>query len=379
MNFDIDHLTEEQQLISDTFNKFADKEITPNAEAIDAKGEFPMEQFMALAELGFFRLRYPEESGGVGADFVSFCLAVQAIAKGSLSLAAAVSMQSLMGTHFLHKFGNTDILERLFQPALDGKKIAAICITEPNAGSDLSSIATAATKVEGGYRINGQKMWITSAPLADFFTVFARTGEEKKLTMFVVEKDFKGLHVGKTIHKMGCYALPTSEVAFEDCFVPDSHRLGEEGEGELQLREILSQIRVMTGALALGVGEAAIKASLEYAADRKQFGKPLNRFQAIQLKLGEMGTDWRASAQLVYYAARLNDQGKLTRREAAMAKLFSTEAIIDICDKATRIYGSYGFAMEYPVQRYFRDIRFTLYGGGTSEILKMLIAREMRV
>jgi len=379
MNFEIDHLTEEQQLIADTFNRFVDKEITPNAEAIDEKGEFPMAQFQALAELGFFRLRYPEESGGVGADFVSFCLAVQAIAKGSLSLAAAVSMQSLMGTHFLHKFGNEDIHKRLFEPALDGKKIAAICITEPDAGSDLSSIATHATKVDGGYRINGQKMWITSAPLADFFTVFARTGEEKKLTMFVVEKEFAGLRIGKTIHKMGCNALPTSEVAFEDCFVPESNRLGAEGEGEIQLREILSMIRVMTGALALGVGEAALTASVQYAADRKQFGRPINRFQAIQLKLGEMGTDWRASAQLVYHAARLSDEGKLGKREAAMAKLFATERIIDICDKATRIFGSYGFAMEYPVQRYFRDIRFTLYGGGTSEILKMLIAREMNV
>ncbi len=379
MNFEIDQLTEEQQLIADTFNRFVDKEVTPVAEAIDEKGEFPMEQFQALAELGFFRLRYPEESGGVGADFVSFCLAVQAIAKGSLSLAAAVSMQSLMGTHFLHKFGNDDIQERLFQPALDGKKIAAICITEPDAGSDLSSISTHATRVDGGYRINGQKMWITSAPLADFFTVFARTGEDKKLSMFLVEKEFEGLSVGKTIHKMGCNALPTSEVAFEDCFVPEANRLGEEGDGEIELREVLSMIRVMTGALALGVGEAALTESLQYATDRKQFGRPINRFQAIQLKLGEMGTDWRASAQLVYYAARLNDEGKLGRREAAMAKLFATERIIEICDKATRIFGSYGFAMEYPVQRFFRDIRFTLYGGGTSEILKMLIAREMSV
>jgi len=286
-------------------------------------------------------------------------------------------MQSLMGTHFLFALGNVDIRERLFKPALRGEKIGTICITEPNAGSDLSSIATSAVKIEGGYVLNGQKLWITVAPVADFFTVFARCGEEKKLTIFLVEKECTGLCVGKTIEKMGVWASPTSEVSFTDCIVPTDHRLGEEGEGEAQLRKLLSEIRIMTGALALGVARAAIDDSLRYAAERQQFGKPINRFQAIQLKLAEMGTDLEAATHLVHHAARMKDAGATLTRDAAMAKLFATERALDICDKAARIFASYGYAMEYPIQRYLRDIRFTMIGGGTSEILKLLIAKEM--
>jgi butyryl-CoA dehydrogenase len=176
---------------------------------------------------------------------------------------------------------------------------------------------------------------------------------------------------------MGCWATPTSEVFFEDCFVPSDHRLGEEGEGEGNLRALLSEIRIATGALAVGVARAALDDAVRYAAERKQFGKPINRFQAIQLKLAEMGTDLEASTHLVHYAAWLKDRGRSCQREAAMAKLFATERAVGICDQATRILGSYGFAMEYAAQRYFRDIRFTLYGGGTSEILKLIVAREM--
>jgi butyryl-CoA dehydrogenase len=274
--------------------------------------------------------------------------------------------------------GNADIVERLFKPALRGEKIGAICMTEPNAGSDLGSIATTARKVDGGYLINGQKTWITSAPVADFFTVFARAGEEKKLTIFLVEKGFKGLTVGREIHKMGVWALPTSEVALDDCFVPDSHRLSkEEGDGEGHLRKTLGEIRIITGAMALGVGYAALAEANRYAAERNQFGKPINRFQAIQMKLAEMATSLEAASHLVYSAAWLRDVDKPYHQQAAMAKLFASETAASVCDQAARVLASYGYAMEYPVQRYLRDVRFTLIGGGTSEILKMIIAKEM--
>ncbi len=371
------HLTEEQNLIRETFARFSDERVKPVAAALDDAKEFPRALFIELADMGFFGLRYPESVGGAGVDFLTFCFAIEEIARGSLSLAACAAMQSLMGTHFLFALGNDDIRKRLFSPALLGEKIGTICITEPNAGSDLSSIATTAVKADGGYRLNGQKMWITAAPVADFFTVFARCGDDKRLTIFLVEKEFSGLHVGRTIEKLGVWASPTSEVSFTDCFVPDDHRLGDEGEGESRLREILSDIRIMTGALALGVARAALADSLRYANERQQFGKPINRFQAIQLKLAEMGTDLEAATQLVRYAARMKDSGEEITRIAAMAKLFATECALDICDKAARIFASYGYAMEYPIQRYLRDIRFTLIGGGTSEILKLLIAREM--
>ena len=375
MNFD---LTEEQRAIRDTFARFCDARIAPQAAALDEARAYPLELFRELAALGFFGMRYPEEVGGSGLGLTEFCLALAEIARGSMSLAGAVAMQSLMGSKFLHMLGNEDIIERLFKPALAGEKIGAICMTEPNAGSDLDGIATSARKVDGGYVINGQKTWITSAPVADFFTVFARAGEEKKLTIFLVEKEFKGLVVGREIHKMGVWALPTSEVAFDDCFVPDSHRLSrEEGDGEGHLRKTLAEIRIITGAMALGVARAALDEAVRYAGERKQFGKPINRFQAIQMKLAEMATGLEAAIHLVYYAAWLHGAGRPHHKEAAMAKLFSTETAASVCDQAARVLASYGYAMEYPVQRYLRDVRFTLIGGGTSEILKLIIAKEV--
>ena len=213
--------------------------------------------------------------------------------------------------------------------------------------------------------------------MADFFTVFARAGDDKRLTIFLVEKHFPGLNVGRTIEKMGCCASPTSEVFFENCFVPDGHRLGEEGEGEGRLREILADIRIMTGALANGVARAALADALAYSAERQQFGRPINKFQAIQMKLADMATNLEAATHLVQYAAWLRDQGQPCMREAAMAKLFATERAVEICDQATRILGSYGYAKEFAAQRYLRDIRFTLYGGGTSEINKLIIAKDL--
>lgn len=374
MNFE---LSEEQRLVRDTFSRFCNERIRPQAAAIDEAGEFPRELFRELGKLGLFGLRYPESLGGAGLGFVSCCLAISEVVRGSLSVAAGAAMQSLMGTDFLHVFGNEAIHDRLLKPAIEGDKIGAICITEPDAGSDLSSIATSAKKVNGGYQLNGQKTWISFAPVADFFTVLARAGDDNRLTVFLVERDFPGLVIGRAIEKMGCWALPTSELFFEDCFVPDDHRLGEEGEGEGGLRRILDETRTITGALAIGVARAALDDALEYAAERKQFGRPINRFQAIQMKLAEMGTDLEAATHLVYYAAWLKDNNAPRRRETAMAKLFATECANEICDKATRILGSYGYAREFAVQRDFRDIRFTLYGGGTSEILKLIIAREM--
>lgn len=371
-------LSEEQQAVRDNFARFINEQVVPRADEIDQAHEFPMDPFRQLGELGLFGMRYPAEVGGADMDLVSFCLALAEIARGSMSLAGCAAMQSLMGTRFLHLLGNDDIQERLFRPALQGEKIGAICMTEPNAGSDLGGIATRAEKVDDGYRLNGQKMWVTSAPVADFFTVFARSGAENLLTIFLVERDFEGLEVGRAIDKMGVWALPTSELSLSDCFVPESHRLSkEEGDGETHLRRLLAEIRIITGAMALGGGRAALEAAIHYAADRKQFGKPINRFQAIQLKLAEMATDMEAAERLVLYAAWLADSDQPHHKEAAMAKLFASEAAARVCDQAARILASYGYAMEYPVQRFLRDIRFTLIGGGTSEILKLIIAKEL--
>jgi len=368
----------EQREVREAFARFSDQRIAPQAAALDAAHAFPRELFAELAGMGLFGMRYPEAVGGSGMQLSEFCIALEEIARGSMSLAGCAAMQSLMGTKFLHMLGNADIVERLFKPALRGERIGAICMTEPNAGSDLDSIATRARKVEGGYVLDGQKTWVTSAPVADFFTVFAKAGEEKKLTIFLVERNAKGLVVGREIQKMGVWALPTSELAFDGCFVPDSHRLSkEEGDGEVHLRKTLAEIRIITGAMAVGQARAALEAALRYAAERKQFGKPINRYQAIQHKLAEMATELEAAAQLVYRAAWLRDAERSHHKEAAMAKLFASEMAARVADQAARVFASYGYAMEYPVQRYLRDVRFTLIGGGTSEILKLIIAKEL--
>jgi acyl-CoA dehydrogenase len=371
-------LSEEQRSIQHVFARFCDERIAPRAEAIDDAHAFPAELFAELAALGVFAMRYPEDVGGSDAGLVEFCIVLEEIARGSMSLAACATMQSLMGTKFLHMLGSADVIERLFRPAIRGEKIGAICMTEPDAGSDLDSIATHARKVDGGYLLNGQKTWVTSAPVADFFTVFAKAGDAGRLTIFLVERDFAGLAIGRAIEKMGVWALPTSELSLDDCFVPDSHRLSrEEGDGEEHLRKTLAEIRIVTGAMALGVSRAALDAARGYASERRQFGKPIDRFQAIQMKLADMATGVEAATQLVRRAAWLRDSGRPHHKEAAIAKLFASETAASVCDQAARIFASYGFAMEYPVQRYLRDMRFTLIGGGTSEILRLVIAKEL--
>ncbi|MCP4184145.1 MAG: acyl-CoA dehydrogenase [Hyphomicrobiales bacterium] len=371
-------LSEEQRAIKDTFARFSDERIAPQAASLDEAHAYPRALINELCELGFAGMRYSQDEGGSGVDLVSFCLALAEIARGSMSVAGCIAMQSLMGTKFLAMLGNDDIRRRLFRPALRGEKIGAICMTEPDAGSNLGAMSSNARKVDGGYLLNGQKMWVTAAPVADFFTVFAKSGDEQKITIFLIEKDFEGLQIGRSIDKMGVWALPTSEVAFSDCFIPDSHRLSEtEGDGENHLHKLLAEIRIITGAMALGIGRAALAEAVRYAGERVQFGRPINRFQAIQMKLAEMATDMEAASHLVSYAAWLKDNNKPHAKEAAMAKLNSSETAADVCDKAARVFASYGYAMEFPVQRYLRDVRFTLIGGGTSELLKLNIAREL--
>lgn len=375
-------LTEEQELFRKSVRDFVDKEVVPTAAELDERGEFPMKLFRQCGQLGYFGLRYPESAGGLGADFTTFCLMVEEIARGSLSLAAVVSMQCLMGTDFVHRFGTDDHKLRLLEPALRGEKIGSIAMTEPDFGSDLGGITTKAVRDGDDWVLAGRKMWITSATVADFFTVAAKTDPSagfKGIDMFLVEKGMPGLSVGKRIHKMGVRASETSELILEDVRVPATNLLGQQGAGFKNLGAILAEIRTMTGALALGLAQAAIDSAIKYSHERVQFGKPIAAYQAIAHKIAEMGTQLEAARGLVHRAAWRVEQGKPDMKLASMAKLFATEAANKAADECTRIYGSYGFAMEYDAQRYFRDARFLLYGGGTSEILRGIIAKEMGV
>ena len=374
--------TEEQELFRKAVHDFVEKEVRPVARELDECGEFPLVLFKRCGELGYFGLRYPEAAGGLGADFSTFCLMAEEIARGSLSLAAAVSMQGLMGTDFVYRFGTDDHKTRLLAPALHGAKIGTIAMTEPDFGSDLGGIMTRAVRDGDGWMLSGRKMWITSATVADFFTVAAKTDPAagfKGIDMFLVEKNMKGLSVGKRIEKMGVRASETSEVILENVRVPNENLLGQQGTGFKNLGAILAEIRTMTGALALGLGQAALDASIQYSHDRVQFGKPIGAYQAIAHKIAEMGTQLEAARGLVYRAAGLVDTRQPDMKLASMAKLFATEAANKAADECTRIFGSYGFAMEYDAQRYFRDARFLLYGGGTSEILRGIIAKELGV
>jgi len=366
-------LTDEQRVVQDTFHAFAQREIRPLAQDLDENPRFPREIFTKVGELGFFGMRYPEPEGS-GADLLSYILAVEELAWGSLAVAAACTMQSLMGTFFVHKFSTGEVRQRLLEPALRGEVVGTICMTEPNAGSDLFSIATRGEERDGQWYITGQKMWITSAPVADMFTVFARTGE-KELSIFLVEKGAAGLEVGRSIEKMGVKASLTSEVAFDE--TPATCLLGEKGKGTTYLLEILAEIRLMTAALSLGVARAAHEDSLAYAAERKQFGRPINKFQAIQAHIADNAVDLESARRFTQWATWRSEQSMRNDNEASMAKLHASEAAHAICDRAARIMASYGFASEYPVQRYLRDVRFTLIGGGTSEILKINIARAV--
>lgn len=375
-------LSEEQALFRKSVRDFVEREVIPAAREIDEQDEFPRDLFRRCGRLGYFALRYPEEIGGMGADPLTFVLMIEELARGSLALASIVGMQCLNGTDLLYRLGSEAQKQLWLAPALRGDKIGTIAITEPDAGSDIGGITTQARPEGQGWVIRGRKMWITSATVADFFIVAAKTDPEQRsrgIDLFLVEKDRPGFSVGRKIDKLGTRGSPTSEVILEDVLVPAENLLGSPGSGFQHLRSTLAEIRAMTGALALGLGQAALEAALKYAGERSQFGRPIGRFQAIAHKLATMGTQLEAARWLVYRAAWEAAHSQPDVKLGAMAKLFAAEMANQLADEATRIFGSYGYAMEYDAQRYYRDARFLLYGAGTSEILLSLIAKQMGV
>ena len=376
MNFSF---TKDQKFFRDQVRRTLQHLVVPYAEAIDRDDRFPREVFGQLGRLGYFGIRYPEEIGGMGADCITFTILSEELARVSMGLAATVTMQCLMGTNFIFQFGNKGQKERCLLPAIKGEKIATIAFTEPDCGSDLGGIKTRAIKNGANYVFKGRKLWITNGDVADFVTVVATTDPEKKLKglgFFLVEKDTPGFSVGQKIDKISARGSAAMELIFDDCRVPAENLMGEEGKGALYLDSILSEIRTMIAGLGCGLAKAAFTAGLAYAREREAFGRSIGGFQLIQTKIAEMETRIQASEFLTYYAAWLKDNGTLTAKEAAMAKYYATETACFVADEVTRIHGAYGLAEEYPAQRFFRDGRFLLFGGGTSEILKTIIARD---
>lgn len=365
-----------QQSVRNTFREFVERRVKPLAADIDEKEEFPMQLFREAGDLGFFGLRYPESAGGSGQSVSTYTLAVIQLAKGSLSLAAACTMQSLMATYFLYRFGDKEV-RTWFDQAITGEKIGGICMTEPNAGTDLNGIRTTAKVFDDHFELSGQKTWVTSAPVADFFTVLARTDNHEKLSIFFVPAHLEGVNVGRNISKLGIRGSVTSELSFDNVILPRNYLLGEFGAGTSCLREILAEIRIMTAALAIGVATAAFEEAVEYAKTREQFGRSIGKFQAIRMKFADMSVQLETATQYVLHAATLADNDQPRQKEAMIAKLYASECANSICDQACRVLASYGYASEYPFQRYLRDARFTLIGGGTSEILKINIGKEL--
>jgi alkylation response protein AidB-like acyl-CoA dehydrogenase len=374
-------LSAEQWEFRQAVARFVDAEVVPAAEAIDARGEFPLALFRRLGALGYFGLRYPERYGGADSDMVTFCLLAEELGRGFMSLAAAAMMQSLMGTHFVFRYGTEEQRERYLVPALRGEKVGTFALTEPGAGSDLGNMSTLARRDGDHWVLHGAKTWVTSAPVADFLTVGAKTSPERGLrhiALFLVDpRETPGVVIGKKIDKMAVRASDTGEITLEEVRVPASHLLGGETGGVEKIGGILSEIRVMTAALAVGLARAAYDAALRYARERVAFGKPIAEHQAIAFKLADMLTGIHGATLMTYDAAATLDRGARVTREAAMAKLVASETAVRVADEAARIFASYSLATEYPVQRYLRDSRFLLFGGGTSEILRLLIAREL--
>jgi alkylation response protein AidB-like acyl-CoA dehydrogenase len=374
-------LTAEQEAFRKTVARFVDAEVAPEAQALDERAEFPGKLFRRVGELGYFGLRYPEAYGGADADMTTYCLFAEELARGSLSLAAAAAMQSLMGTYFIYKYGSEALRRTYLVPALRGELVATFALTEANAGSDLAGIATRAERRGDGWVLRGAKTWVTNAPVADVLTVAAKTSPErglKHIALFLLDRSaMRGITLGKKIEKMSVRASETGEILLEDVEVPAAHCLGGESGGAEKIGTILGEIRVMTAAISVGLARAAYGAALAYSRERVAFGKPIGEHQAIAFKLADMLTSLHAATLMTYQAAAGIDAGRPMAREAAMTKLFASESAVRITDDAARIFASYGLAMEYPAQRYFRDARFLLPGGGTSEILRLVIAREL--
>ncbi len=369
-----------EEMIRKTMAKFVDNEVIPVARELDEKGEFPEALFKKLADMGILGIRYPKKVGGSGGNTTLYCIAMQELARGLMSLAATVAMQCLMATNGLYLYGTKEMHEKFLRPALKGEKIGAFQLTEPDAGSDLGAVKTRATRTRDGYVINGMKTWSTSGPKGDFHTVLCQTDPDKGLKglgFFLIPSDTPGFSHSKRFDTLGTRTSSLSEIYFNNCHIPSEYRLGEEGRGLNVLLTILAEIRVMTASLALGLHRAAMDDSIKYCKERIAFGKPIARYQLIQAKIANMAVNLEAGSLMVDKVTHLIDKKIPCLNEATMAKYFTVESACKTSDEAMRIFGGYGYSMEYPVQRYYRDNRFLLYGGGTHEVLQTTIAREI--
>lgn len=374
------NLSEEDLLLKQTIEKFALAEVKPIAEEMDRTDEWPAETWNKLGKLGVFGMTVPEEYGGAGGNILQQAIVTQALANYSAALAVSYVAHSNLCIHNLHRNGTIAQRDKYLPPLCSGEKIGALGLTEPGAGSDAAGIQTSAKRQGDHYVLNGSKMFITNGPIADVMIVYAKTDKSRGahgVTAFIVEKGYPGFSVSKHIKKMGNRGSLTGELIFEDCLVPAENILGEENKGVKVMMSGLDFERIVVSALSLGIAEASFRESVTYAMVRKQFGKPIGSFQLIQAKLADMYTAIEAARLLTYNAAVNAEKGQNVRKEAAAAVLFTAEAATKVALDAVQIHGGYGYTLEYPVNRYLRDAKLYEIGAGSSEIRRLIIAREI--
>ncbi len=372
-------LSDEQKQIRDLTREFAQKEIAPIAAEYDARGEFPRETIMKLGELGLMGIEIPVEYGGAGLDTLCYVLAMEEISKADASHGTIVSVNNSLFCNGLYKFGTKEQKEKYLVPVASGKKIGAYSLTEPQSGSDAGNMKTRAVLNGDAYTINGRKSWVTSGPVADFVLLFAMVKPElahKGTAAFMIDTTQPGFERGKVEPKLGIRASATCELFFDNYRVPVTERVGQEGDGFKIAMSILDAGRIGIAAQALGIAQAAFEASVKYAKEREAFGSKIGDFQAIQWILADMSTRIEAARLLIYNAALKKTRGEKFTRDASMAKLYASETAMWVTTKAIQVHGGMGYSKELPIERYFRDAKITEIYEGTSEIQRIVIARE---
>ncbi len=373
--------TDEQNHLRKTVREFAEGEIAPKVMEWDESSHFPTEILPKLAEMGLMGIIFPEEYGGAGLGYIEYACAIEELARVDGSVGLFVAAHNSLCSNHIYKFGTEEQKKKYLQPLAEGKKLGAWSLTEPEAGSDAGGTRTTAVLHGDHWVLNGAKTFTTNGHYADVCVAMAVTDKTKDshgISAFILEKGMTGFKPGKKENKLGMRASDTSEVIFTDCSVPRENLLGPEGEGFISSLKILDGGRISIAALALGMAQGALDAATRYAKHRRQFGKVISEFQAIQFKLADMATEVEAARLLVYQAAWLADQKKARfTMESSMAKLFASEVAVRVANECVQIHGGYGFIKDYPAEKFYRDVKLCTIGEGTSEIQKLVIARQL--
>lgn len=373
-------LNENQQIIKDTIRDFAENKIRPHVMEWDESQTFPVETMKELGELGFLGILVPEELGGAGMGYVEYSIVVEEIARVDPSISLSVAAHNGLCTNHINTFASDELKKKYIPDLASGKKIGAWGLTEPASGSDAGGMQTTAEKDGEYYILNGTKNFITHGKSGEISVVMAITDKskgKKGISAFVVEHGFEGFSAGKKENKLGMRASETTQLIFENCKVPAENLIGNEGEGFAQAMKILEGGRISIAALSCGLAKGCLEASVQYSQERKQFNKSLSDFQGIQFKLADMATELHAAKLLTYDAARIKDEGKDISQAASMAKMFASEIATKASNEAVQIFGGYGFVKDYPVEKFYRDVKLLTIGEGTSEVQRIIIARNL--